>query len=88
MSGGVVPTSTDGDFKLMDARKVEGGRDIIGAQASRNHRGPAVDEGVETAARRVVFSVARIDNRAGERPPQLVQAAFHALIHPIRQSGL
>jgi hypothetical protein len=53
--------------------EIEGGRDVAGTDAASDHRRAAVDESIETAARRVVLGIPRTDDRAGERLPQIVE---------------
>ena len=77
MSGGIVPASAHGHFQLVRACEVERGRDIAGADATGDHRRPAVDESIEAAAYRVVFSVGWADDGTGQRPPELVQALIN-----------
>jgi hypothetical protein len=75
VSGGVVPASAHGHFQRLAPREVEGGRHIGGAEAAHDHRGPAVHEAVEAAARRVVPGIGGRDDGAGHRPPQLGEAS-------------
>jgi hypothetical protein len=74
VSGGIVPASPHGHVQPLRTCESERGRDIAGAEATRDHRRPAVDESVEAAARRVVPGVRGADHRPGQRLPQLVQA--------------
>lgn len=74
VSGGIVPASAHGHLELVRPCEIEGGRDIAGSDATRDHRRPAVDESVEAAACRVVLGIGRADEAAGQRTPQLAQA--------------
>ena len=78
MSGRVVPASAHGHLQALLPCEVEGGRHIASAEATRDHGRPAVDEGVEAAARRVVSGIRGADDGAGQRPPQLGQALVQA----------
>jgi hypothetical protein len=69
-----VTTSAHGHLELVRPGEVERGRDIRRARATSDQRGPAVDEGVEAAARRVVPGLARAEHGAGQRTPQLDEA--------------
>ncbi len=84
MPGGIVPSSAHSDLEFVRACEVEGRHDIARADATSDHRRPAVDESVEAAACRVVLRIPRSDDCAGHRPPQLVQALrdYPALRHP------
>jgi hypothetical protein len=70
----VVAPSANGDFELVGAREVEGGRDVGASEATHDHRGPAVDERVEADAGSVVLDVARHDDVTVERAAEFRDA--------------
>ena len=73
MSGGIVAASAHGHCQLESPGEIEGCRDIAWSEATRDHCGPAVDESVEAPTRRVVIAIGGSDDRAGQRPPEIVQ---------------
>jgi hypothetical protein len=68
----VVPASAHGHLELVRPGEVERGDYVGAAQALRDDRRPPVDERVVRAPRRVVLGIGRSENRAGERPPEVV----------------
>ena len=76
--GGVVPASSHRHLEPARAREIERRRHVAGAEAARDHRRPAVDEGVEAAPGRVVAGVGRGQHGAGQRAPQLGRALVHS----------
>ena len=76
--GRVVAASAHRDLQLLCAGEVERRRDVGRTRATRDQRRSAVDQGVVAAPRGVVFRVSRLDDGAGERPPELGDA-FHTL---------
>src|SRR5439155_19591173 len=73
----IVAAPAHRHLQFVRAREVEGDRDVAGTQATCNQRRPPVDEGVEAAARGVVIRIGGQDDRALERPPQLVDDRAH-----------
>jgi hypothetical protein len=59
---GVVPAAAHGDFQRLRPCEVEGGRDVAGAEAPHDEGRPAIDEGVEAAARCVVSGIGWTDD--------------------------
>jgi hypothetical protein len=74
VAGRIVPASAHRDLEREGSCDIERGRDVVRADAARDHRRASVDESVETASRSVVLGVIRCDNSAGQRAPQLDQA--------------
>src|SRR6185312_1236177 len=66
--------SADGDFELVGAREVEGGRDVGPSEAAHDDGGPPIDERVEAQTGSVVLDVARHHHVARERTAELVEA--------------
>ena len=74
VAGGIVPPSAHGQGQLVRPCEIESDRDIASAEATRDHRRPAIDERIEAAAYCVVLGVGGADDGASQRPSQLVQA--------------
>ena len=72
MSRRVVAASPNGYLKLVGAREVEGRSNVIAPETANDHRGPAIDECVETATRAVELRTGRRENIACQRAPQIV----------------
>jgi hypothetical protein len=73
VAGHVVTASAHGEREVALAGEAQGGDDVLGAGAAREHRRPAVDHVVPDPPRRLVPLVARTHQLAGERRAQLVQ---------------
>ena len=71
VAGRIVSASPNRDLELVRPREVERRRDVCRADASHDHRGASVDQGVVTAACVVVSRVGRLEDRAGKRAPEL-----------------
>ena len=72
--GRVVAAAPHRDLEPVRPRVVEGGGHVAGAEAPDDHRRPAIDEGVEAAARPVVAGIAGADHRPGHLSAQLAKA--------------
>ena len=66
MPGDAVPAGADGDRQPAVARVGERERDVVGARAPGDQRGPFVDHRVEDGPSLVVAAVVRGDLLAGE----------------------
>src|SRR5918995_3657121 len=76
--GGVGPASPYRPLQPVRPCEIERRRHVVGADATRDHRRPAVDESVEATARGVVPGIAWGQHGAGERAPQLGRALVHS----------
>jgi hypothetical protein len=70
VSGGVVPTSAHGDLQRVRLGEVKGPRHVAGIETTQDHGRPAVDTGVEAAARRIEPGICGGEHRAAKRSPQ------------------
>ena len=74
VSGGVVPASAHGDLQRLRPGEVKGPRHVAGIETTHDHGWPAVDQGVEAAARRIEPGICAGEHGAANRSPQLGHA--------------
>jgi hypothetical protein len=73
VTSGIVSSSSHSHLKFVRSREIECNRNILSTNTARDHRGAAVNQGIETATGCVVLGVRREDKSASQRTPQLIQ---------------
>jgi hypothetical protein len=74
-----VPASAHRHLQPHGACEVEGGRNIAGAEAANNDRGPAIDQGIEAATQPVIPGIGWGDDRTRHGPLEFGPAPLRSL---------